>query len=819
LLDDLGYRRIIQFDAFPCEVYFHDKKLITLAIGKGKDWVWLKASKHFFIKAMEKVGDSGLYSRLQDISAFMNYLKQNVPEFHCTTYYISQITPKIVLNNFREKPKLAAIVSEEDELKRKLGARPLDEQKVLDMLAVVKAAEPDTASTTLLESTLRGKLKMKDRSLRLKGQVQVASSILNDWLEKGHAISLLWNISTQIHVTNESKLKQEIASAEEELSQLERLSLRSRAHQLHLWIGELQDPSYAYYAEVVGLFHPATVRLYKEIPELQNLADSIEEMFNARLVTEIRRTTGYVEEQSTAIAEAKAAFLRQIQAVDQFPRVAESKLLQRPFSKPVYFGLIGVMQEEGLQDSSTPFMLEEDDLAGHVLITGITGCGKTRVGQIIAETTSLHVPTIILDPVGEFTGLIKPNANPKHEAGFDLPPPRSCPWAKIYTLDSVGIKLQANILAKPEYGDEKLQAEERARVLMKLAGDKRFLENFREILLEFWTQGRELDFETFLESARRRTSQKLAPKLDGLYNYKQLMSKTGLSVEDMLRDKLTIISLTNPEYSDEVKLAFIWIILKSIMNHFMAGPHCNELKALVIADEIHKYYREGAASEAATTLEEIVKTCRQRGLGVVMLTQSIKDLPEPLTQAHNRILMCISEGEIQMYGAKFGTDLARTVHNAAPRTGHVHLFRDIGTQDFWCHFRETLSSPEGASDEEITKHSIGDKLKTQFKEQQSSEVQEPSGTISAQEATPAAALATSELSEAELQFLDMLKNVGGTAKSELQMRTKLKWGQSKNRRIIQLLTDKKKIQKTESAGRTIIKLVDNSPHTSSLEKV
>jgi hypothetical protein len=199
-----------------------------------------------------------------------------------------------------------------------------------------------------------------------------------------------------------------------------------------------------------------------------------------------------------------------------------------------------------------------------------------------------------------------------------------------------------------------------------------------------------------------------------------------------------------------------------------------------------------------------------------MITQSIKDLPEPLTQAH-RILMRISEGEIQTYGEKFGTDLARNLHNAHPRTGHVHLSHE--TEKFWCHFRQTLSSPEGlSSHEEITKHSLTEKSKTQFREQQASKSQEQTGTT-ATDPVPAALSATPELSEDELQFLDVLRNIGGTARSELQMRIKLRWGQSKTRRIIDLLTGKKKIERIESAGRIIIKLVNSSSHSSLLEKV
>jgi DNA helicase HerA-like ATPase len=50
-------------------------------------------------------------------------------------------------------------------------------------------------------------------------------------------------------------------------------------------------------------------------------------------------------------------------------------------------------------------------LTRHILITGTSGSGKTRVGQLVTEAASPNVPVIILDPMGEFTGLIAENPN------------------------------------------------------------------------------------------------------------------------------------------------------------------------------------------------------------------------------------------------------------------------------------------------------------------------------------------------------------------------------------------------------------------------
>lgn len=66
----------------------------------------------------------------------------------------------------------------------------------------------------------------------------------------------------------------------------------------------------------------------------------------------------------------------------------------------------------------------------------------------------------------------------------------------------------------------------------------------------------------------------------------------------------------------------------------------------------------------------MVKQGRSKGLGVVMLTQTIRDLPEVLTHANVRILLRILEGEIQAYGAK----------------------------QLYCQFRPTPSLPRGIED-------------------------------------------------------------------------------------------------------------------------
>ena len=106
MLEDLGFIKILEFKQIPCEIYFHPEKAITLSIGFLNEYCWLKASKHMYIKALERRGETLLYSKLQGITKFMEYLKSSLPEFQVVTYFISDITPKIALENFKGLPKL-----------------------------------------------------------------------------------------------------------------------------------------------------------------------------------------------------------------------------------------------------------------------------------------------------------------------------------------------------------------------------------------------------------------------------------------------------------------------------------------------------------------------------------------------------------------------------------------------------------------------------------------------------------------------------------------------------------------------------------------
>ena len=527
----------------------------------------------------------------------------------------------------------------------------------------------------------------------------MAASIINEWVEKGHAVALLWTVSTNIHVGHSKDLLNIIPKVEDELAKIDDQNVKSLARHQDLLLEEVKEPWHIFYAEACGLFHPALRETYKEIPILRELAESTESWMNARLTEPITRTN-YVERQSTAVAEAVSAMFRNVPAVEQLPASVKSKLLQRRLSKPIYLGLFATKTNDGQKTTNEFYLTDLDDLSGMVLISGCTGSGKTRVAQIIVEGASAYVPIFIIDPMGEFTGLIHPNKDAPKETKFNLPSGRAFE-PEIYTLDDEGIQFKANLLLKPKVPEDTLisTAQEVANILSHLMGEERFSDAFREVLLEKWREDQPLTGEKFLEACRPRLSgMKTSIKLDRLLNFKMLMSGDPLDIEQLLRKRLVIFSLNSNLYTEKQKLAITWFILRQIHNYFLGQPHSDGTRAVIVIDEVHLEYTPNMPRDAATVLEDMVKRQRARGLAVIMITQSLHDLPGILTQATLRILLRILEGEIQSYTDKFGAELARSLHSLPPRIGYVFQTIQNGTEEFYCAFRPTLSSPKGVTD-------------------------------------------------------------------------------------------------------------------------
>jgi len=689
-----SYRPIIEFKDFPCIISYNSNLNLSVSVIELRSHYVVKSSKHFFIRAMETVGDAGLYSKLQDISKFAEYLKQNTEEWHVQSYYISNITPHIAINNFRHEPLLQKKLSEWEEKTHRLGAVTEEEEQLmrqkLERLKLA-AGRPD-ALIAETEKTLRDREEIRRQLSTLEKEWKNIASILNDWVEKGYAIAIIWTISTGFAVCKKNELEEEVKRLETEIGRIWNQSVKSRAHQQQLWLEELREPIYTLHAEYAGLFHPSIREIYKNIPLLQSFASDLEEYFNARPQRPIERV-GFKEDSSTAIAEAQAAFLRHIDHIQEMPSRVQTKIDYKSIKEPVYMGLMATANEDQLEETAYPFIFDLKALTRHVLITGTSGSGKTRVGQLVTEAAAPDVPVIMLDPMGEFTGLIGTNPDIGREPQFQLP--KGCSFAPtIYTLDDVGLKFEANLLKKPPVAEDRLisEADDVALILCELTKEERLRDIYRRVLLDAWQSGN-MAFEDFMAACRDEAAQRrISVKLDRLAPYKSLMSHRDFDIQALLQG-ITIFTFNSSRYTDSQKLMFMWFILRELSHYFLNQLHTDELKLLVVVDEAHRFYSEGMPRTPSSVLESLNMQGRGKGLGMVVLTQTIKDIPEILTQANIRILLRIAEGEIQTYATKYSFDLARRLRTLGPREGYVIH----GSEQFFCKFRPTLSSPKGVT--------------------------------------------------------------------------------------------------------------------------
>lgn len=795
MLGNLGYRPIVEFKEIPTVVYYNPKLSVTLSVTTFETQAVVKAAKHFFIRAMETKGEAGIYSRLQEITKFTEYLKQNIEDWHLQEYYISNITPRIALNNFRFEPQLQKYLSKWEEKSQVVGQVTEEEEAVMrEKLELLKRSTGHDEAIAAMDRTLQEIGESRRQQLELDSKLKGAASILNEWIEKGHAIALVWTISTGFHVCEQKDLKNEVDVVERELSKIWTESVKAKAHQQGLWLEEIREPQYVIHAEYVGLFHPEVQELYKTRPELSKFAKELEHYFNARLQRSIQRI-GYSEESSTAIAEPISTFLRQVEKIEEAPSKLQLRIPYEKIKSPIYLGLIAVAHEDYLQSLSAPFVFDLNTLTRHVLITGTSGSGKTRVGQLVTEAASMHVPVVILDPVGEFTGLIHPNPDAKKEREFRLERGRAYSPV-IYTLEDDAVSFQANILKKPVVTGDRLisQAEDIAIILSELAGDLRFRDIFREVLLDGWERG-DLTFEQFMTMCRTKAAQKRTGiKLDRLTPYKPLMSLSNFNIQSLLENKITIFTFNSTRFTESQKLMFMWFILRELSNYFLNQLHSDELKLLVIIDEAHRFYSEAQAKSPAKVLETLNAEGRGRGLGMVVITQTIKDLPEIFTQADTRILLKIAEGEIQSYAQKFNAELARRLRLLGAREGYVFL----GPDQFYCKFRPTLSNPKGVlTKEELRQYSASNKaFQTSLQILMTDEKHEP----------PKSNQMTFADTDLEKTAIEILEKNHGISVSRLQNLLRIK-GRQTITNLVNSMESKKLIITKPMANKRLIYLV------------
>ncbi len=813
-IQDLGYGRIATIHP-DYHIFFNEEKSTILGILKVEDHFLVQAAKFFFVKYGEKTNETHLLSRLQNLGKLAEYLWSEVPSLCLNLYYTKEVPKEVVRKQFKGSAVLDQLLQEHsyyDEKARKLPQPTPQIKQNLRLLGSVS----DGKVVSLWKSKLDEAQSVQERLKAIRIRLQEFSSLLQEATEKGYGVIFLWKVTTNIRPCNKNSVLATIKSAEKEIDQIWRHSIKSRAFQLGIAIEQLNNPheiSLALWCDLFSVLDPQVLRASGVNQE--EFVQAIEKWINFRLFKPIERVSGHRQEASIAGFEAIASFLRNLPEEIIQEKSSISFDYEQASAKPLYLGLLAVRKNEKEFEvrKDSPVILPIDELRKHAIVLGVSGSGKSRILQIIVEGTYGHVPIIIVDPAGELTGLIKKNDNTAEFRDFRLDKPVEFP-AKIYTLDDSGIRIRTNILKKPEVSDyESLRRHvvEVAEMLANLAGHLALMSPIQKTLLELWERNPVPTSEEFIEEAIKKAGDmRTAQKLYNLLKYNFLMDEYGFRVEDLLKNNLTIINL-QAEPSPEVKVTVAWYILNWLWNHYFAKrPHSDELKALIVTDECHNFYSDTAPRKAAQVLEEIVRMGRSKGLGMVLATHRIQDIESILAMPLLRINLKMTTEDVLTYAQKFGSsDLARVIAKIDPnlRIGYVMF----SGKEFWCKFRPTLSQPKGVeSFDEISKYTAPEKVLEAFR-LKVDQVKEgvPKETELSQPAPDVRPVQPVKSVYIEDQiFLKALKDLGGRVESRSILQNKLGWGTSKTIRVRDQLIQSGKIRVFESGIAKGIELVE-----------
>ncbi|MFP7696814.1 helicase HerA-like domain-containing protein [Trueperella sp. LYQ143] len=305
-----------------------------------------------------------------------------------------------------------------------------------------------------------------------------------------------------------------------------------------------------------------------------------------------------------------------------------------------------------------PIKLSLGMLNRHALVTGATGTGKTRTLQLLAEGLSDHgVPCFVTDIKGDLSGLMEPGAS--SEKLLARTTEQGQQWqssafpTELYALGGVGngtpIRTTVTdfgpILLAKVLGLNSTQ-ESALSLIFNWADTNKLalidLTDLRAVIQYLSDEGKDELAE--IGGVAPATAGVILRKVAELQSQggAEFFGETAFNVSEFLqtRDSRGVISaLELPDVQARPALfsTFIMWLLADLFHELPEVGDLDKPKLVFFFDEAHLLFAD-ASPEFLTQVIQTVRLIRSKGVGIVFITQTPKDIPDDvLAQLGSRI--------------------------------------------------------------------------------------------------------------------------------------------------------------------------------------
>jgi len=297
--------------------------------------------------------------------------------------------------------------------------------------------------------------------------------------------------------------------------------------------------------------------------------------------------------------------------------------------------------------------------ARHGLIAGATGTGKTKTLQLMAEQFSAAgVPVFLADLKGDLSGLATPGEASERvqqraaATGFAWQG-RSCPVEFLSLTGEGGAQLRATVssfgplLLSKVLGLNDTQTSV-LTLVFKFADDHKLpLLDFSDLraVLQFLTGDEGKSALAHYGGLSRATVGVLLREMVELeaqgagafLGEPEFELDDLMQVEDDGRGVVSVLSLADVQDKPALFSTFMMWMLARLQSELPEVGDLDKPKLVFFFDEAHLLF-EGASKAFETSVEQVVRLIRSKGVGIWFVTQSPKDIPaDILGQLGNRV--------------------------------------------------------------------------------------------------------------------------------------------------------------------------------------